>query len=419
MTTATHLEKRLLCPACGKVGRRVSLVTLHALLKDARGIPIACGEDHSCESAAGNGSGCKPVTKDSGYRFCDSPNCDVVYFAEDSDVTFTMSDLRVPVGVKETAGDRPLCYCFGHSVASIQDELRTKGHSDALEDIRAKMKDPGCRCEVTNPSGACCLGSVAKGITIAQEELNMTESNVPMKTTSSPSASGRGELIAKVGTLISAVMASACCWLPLVLLAVGVSGAGIASALEAYRPLFIAITFGFLGAAFYFTYRPRKAAACAAHACCATEPTEAEGCCAPATQRRFHLMAFNKVMLWAVTVLAVAFLLFPSYVGRLVGSGAGPAVTANMNRIVLRVEGMTCEGCAAIAEKAIRGVPGVLAAQVDYEKGEAVVGTDDCCPVPTDQILAALQEAGYRGMLLLLEPKSSQSQTTEQSANPK
>ena len=157
------------------------------------------------------------------------------------------------------------------------------------------------------------------------------------------------------------------------------------------------MTFGFLGAAFYFTYRPRKAAASAAHGCCPTEPTDAEECCAPAGKRRFNLMAFNKVMLWVVTVLAVAFLFFPSYVGRLVGTGAGPAVTANVNQTVLQVEGMTCEGCAAIAEKAIRGVPGVLAAQVDYEKGEAVVGTDVCCPVPNDQILAALKKAGYAG----------------------
>ena len=66
--------------------------------------------------------------------------------------------------------------------------------------------------------------------------------------------------MAKIGTVVSAIMASSCCWLPVLLLAVGVSGAGIASALEAYRPLFMVVTIGFLAMAFYFTYRPKHAA---------------------------------------------------------------------------------------------------------------------------------------------------------------
>lgn len=206
----------------------------------------------------------------------------------------------------------------------------------------------------------------------------------------------RGELIAKVGTVISAVMASACCWLPLVLLAVGVSGAGIASAWEVYRPLFIVVTFEFLGAAFYFTYRPKKAAG-GGHACCGSETAEASVCFAPTTKRRFNMMMLNKAMLWVMTVLAVAFLFFPSYVGALVGTGNENVVTSDMNRAAFTIEGMTCEGCAAIAEQAIHNVPGVLAVKVDYQSKRAVVGTDACCPVPSEEILAALKKVGYRG----------------------
>lgn len=75
---------------------------------------------------------------DAEYRFCGSQDCDVVYFADGQ--VFTKSNLKVQVGVKEVSGERPLCYCLGHSVASIKKELRTKGRSDALDDIRAKMK---------------------------------------------------------------------------------------------------------------------------------------------------------------------------------------------------------------------------------------------------------------------------------------
>lgn len=140
-------------------------------------------------------------------------------------------------------------------------------------------------------------------------------------------------------------MASSCCWLPVVLLAVGVSGAGIASALEAYRPVFMVVTFGFLGMAFYFTYRPRRAVAGKGD-CCAP-PSAQPDCCEPPTgpprRFRFNMMAMKKVMLWGVTALAVVFLFFPQYVTSLIGTG-NQEITAEMTRSVLRIEGMTCEG---------------------------------------------------------------------------
>jgi len=65
-----------------------------------------------------------------------------------------------------------------------------------------------------------------------------------------------------------------------------------------------------------------------------------------------------------------------------------------------KVEGMTCEGCSALVAKAIRTAPSVLAVEVDYQKGEAVVGTEICCPIPEDKILAALKETGYNGKII-------------------
>jgi len=340
------------------------------------------------------------ITEDADYYFCDAKGCDVVYFTTDGG-TITKAQLKVEVGVKETAGDRPLCYCFGHSVASIKEELRTKGGSVALEVIRQKMKDPGCACEVTNPSGSCCLGTVAKGIETAKAEIIPAESS-----------GNKAETISKVGTVLSAIMASACCWLPLVLLAFGVSGAGIAGALDAYRPLFIVLTFGFLAAAFYFTYRPRKVTS-ASEDCCATpDPTSksraaspSEDCCAvtPSTKSRFSMMTLNKAMLWVVTVMAIAFLFFPSYM-KFFMSGGGTEEPATNNPLVrtttFSVEGMTCEGCSLLVEKAIKKVPGVLNVKVDYERKRAVVTSEECCPAPTEAIIDAVQAAGHRATVV-------------------
>ncbi len=171
MTTDPITEKLTQCPSCGTKAKRVSTVTLGALLEDEFAREFG-GSGHSCCGSHGEGeTGCAPVSSDTGWRFCDSQDCDVAYFSEADGRVFTKSQLKVAVGVKERTGERPLCYCFGHSVASIKEELRTQGGSRALEDIRAKMKDPGCRCETENPSGSCCLGSVTRGIKIAQEEL--------------------------------------------------------------------------------------------------------------------------------------------------------------------------------------------------------------------------------------------------------
>ncbi|WP_153559298.1 mercuric transporter MerT family protein [Roseimaritima sediminicola] len=374
----------------------MSTLTLGALLDDELAKQFTADSRSCCATASED---CASFKDDTGWRFCPSQDCDVVYFAEEEDTQFTESQLKVPVGVKESSGERPLCYCFGHSVGSIKEELGTKGRSDALEDIRTKMGDPGCRCETSNPSGSCCLGSVTKGIQIAQEEMRMNDLNVT-PTSTAKSSTGRGEKIAKIGTVVSAIMASACCWLPLLLLAVGVSGAGIAATLETYRPLFMVVTFGFLGAAFYFTYRPTKAVAESGHDCCTTESEVADDCCATTGKRRFNMMALNKVMLWGVTVLAVAFLFFPSYVGVLFGTSDAAAVTEDMNRAVFQIEGMTCEGCATTVAQAIRQVPGVVAVDVNYEKGQAVVGVKPGNPIPNEDILTALKKAGYTGELL-------------------
>ena len=397
MASENIVQDRDSCPRCNRKGRRVSAVTLRSLLKEEYARHLPGDAESGCTSDETTGEGCCPVSVDAGWRFCDSPDCDVVYFSERDDTVFVKSQLKVSVGIKEQAGERPLCYCFGHSVASIKEELRSKGHSGALEDIRAKMKDPGCRCETTNPSGSCCLGSVAKGIKIAQEELGMNHLDRLSGAVPTETSGSRGETIAKIGAIVSAIAASSCCWLPLVLLAVGVSGAGIASALEAYRPWFIAVTFGFLGTAFYFTYRPRKAAAVGGDDCCSTEATSGADCCTRASGRGFTMMSVNKMMLWIVTVMAVAFLFFPSYVGALLGSGDDNVVTTDMKRIVIHVEGMTCEGCSATVAQAIRSVPGVQAVTVSYARQEAIVGTDSRRPVSVARILESIEKAGYHG----------------------
>lgn len=77
-------------------------------------------------------------------------------------------DLTVTVGLKEGAVPATLCYCFGWTKEKIAEELHQTGTTGALEDIKAKMKDPGCSCEIFNLSGGCYPGDVTAAIKALQ-----------------------------------------------------------------------------------------------------------------------------------------------------------------------------------------------------------------------------------------------------------
>ena len=102
------------------------------------------------------------------YFFCDAPDCDTVYVSALGDHLITKDMLNVRVGIKETADPIPLCYCFGYDRKDVRDDIRQKGDTDIQQIIADRLRAGECRCEVTNPSGGCCLGTVAKEIKYAK-----------------------------------------------------------------------------------------------------------------------------------------------------------------------------------------------------------------------------------------------------------
>lgn len=89
------------------------------------------------------------------YYFCDDPNCVVVYFGLDN-TTITKSMLRTKVGIKETADDTLICYCFGVTKADAISNKRAKSF------VVEQTKNAKCSCETSNPSGRCCLKDFPK-----------------------------------------------------------------------------------------------------------------------------------------------------------------------------------------------------------------------------------------------------------------
>ena len=121
--------------------------------------------------------------------------------------------------------------------------------------------------------------------------------------TADPAVSRRRGLLAAVGAVAAAFLASLCCVGPLVFVAFGV-GAGMASTFEPLRPLFTALTVGLLAVGFYVVYG-RRGPTAGPDAAVACAP---DGSCAVPRDR-----ARDKVLLWSATVLALVFLTFPRW----------------------------------------------------------------------------------------------------------
>ena len=70
------------------------------------------------------------------------------------------------------------------------------------------------------------------------------------------------------------------------------------------------------------------------------------------------------------------------------------APAAELQTVTLRIEGMTCGGCAIAARKVLQRLDGVEKAEASYEKQRAVV-TYDPKKVTVDQMIAAVKTLGY------------------------
>lgn len=186
------------------------------------------------------------------------------------------------------------------------------------------------------------------------------------------------------GSIVAAVAASLCCILPIAIAILGVSVVGAAAAFAAWRPYLLVATAALLAAGFYFAYRPGRRT-CAPNGACEE----------PAVKRR------GRGALWAVSVLVLAFAAFPYYSGPVAGwlgpqkRGAAMAPSGKIQQTTLAIEGMDCPACAVAITNNLKGIPGVVSAQVSYHTGRATIRYE-AGKVSSPQLAAAVAAAGYR-----------------------
>ena len=107
----------------------------------------------------------------------------------------------------------------------------------------------------------------------------------------SDAAAGRTQGLLAAGGIVGALLASACCVVPLLLVTLGISGAWIGNltALEPYKPYTAAVTLALIGLGFWQVYfRPKPAC-------------EAGSYCAKPNSSRV-----TKSALWIATVIVLA-----------------------------------------------------------------------------------------------------------------
>ena len=165
----------------------------------------------------------------------------------------------------------------------------------------------------------------------------------------------------------------------MVLAGLGIGSVGVFSSLERYRLIFILVTFAFLGAAFYLTYRRKRTT---------------DACCDINTTKKVRI---KKIVLWAITAVAVGLLLFPYVYEAFNRLPTTVSLSEYQKRVVIRVEGMTCKTCAQSIRSALSKVQGVMAINVDLEKGEVAVGFDSGIEdIPVTPLLTAIESTGYK-----------------------
>ena len=125
------------CPESNTKGKQVQLSTLKSLLTPPALAKFQPNEIHF---------------------FCPKDDCSTVYFGGGS--TYHTTDVKVPVYQKDPHMDVHVCYCFGWTRQAIANTAARGEEASILPSISAHVKAGRCGCELNNPQGSCCLGSV-------------------------------------------------------------------------------------------------------------------------------------------------------------------------------------------------------------------------------------------------------------------
>jgi mercuric ion transport protein len=197
-------------------------------------------------------------------------------------------------------------------------------------------------------------------------------------------AHDRGRRFSIGGALLAALAASSCCLGPLLLVALGVGGVGVAGTLGAFRPYLLSASAVLLALAFYFTYRMPG-----------TPTGDACGC------PRHRASRAGRIALWLATVVVLLVAAAPPLLARWADRTRAPSSArpdGSISTATIVVEGIDCAACAAPMRKALTKVGGFHELELDIPKQSITVAYEPA-PGRLEAYVAAINALGYEASL--------------------
>jgi len=180
--------------------------------------------------------------------------------------------------------------------------------------------------------------------------------------------------------IIAALAASSCCIPPVIAAIAGVGGAaGSLSWMEPFRPYLIGLAVVAIGYAWYSHLKPKKEDDCG---CDIEKPKWYQ----------------TKGFLIGMTLFAAVSITFPYYSGVFFSDNKKEVIVVdknNIQKINIKIEGMTCDACQHHVNGAVNALPGIVNVNSSYEKGNAEVEFDNT-QTNIAEIEKAINSTGYK-----------------------
>lgn len=178
--------------------------------------------------------------------------------------------------------------------------------------------------------------------------------------------------------LVAAIAASSCCIPPVIAAIAGAGGASSSlSWMEPYRPYLIGLAILAIGYAWYSHLKPKTVDDCG---------------CEIEKPKWYQTRTF----LVSMTLFAALSISFPYYSGIFFPDNAKVVVAdeANIEKLEVKIEGMTCDACQNHVNHAVNDLNGIVSIETSYDKGNSIIEYDKT-KTNQDEIKKAVESTGY------------------------